>query len=173
MQASSNLALSVSAVMCFALCGCEKLTAIADAAREAGANKVELVAMRAELSQVKARLLTLEGVQDKRLAETNARLADLELVQTKSEKTQEAHTLPADEIPALKTAISLCVQQVHSAPEAKGGKDLFSDAKFWTDFDAFYNPANGRVENNNLYNGGVPAVFFFKKCMTTQGFPLK
>lgn len=39
-------------------------------------------------------------------------------------------------------------------------------------FDAFYNPATKKVENNAYYVLERPALFRFNKCMATQGFPL-
>jgi hypothetical protein len=62
---------------------------------------------------------------------------------------------------AVAKAVSKCVDIVRS----KG--DEWSKG-----FDAFYNPATGRLENNVVYAGGREPLFRFNKCMVQQGFPL-
>jgi hypothetical protein len=44
-----------------------------------------------------------------------------------------------------------------------------SDAKYYKQFDAYYNPATKRVMNNGPKAG---AIYYFEKCMAEQGFPL-
>jgi hypothetical protein len=56
---------------------------------------------------------------------------------------------------------------VHRFPADK------SDLSFFKKFDAFYNSAAGRVENNAFLDGDLPALYQFNKCMASQGFPLK
>jgi hypothetical protein len=55
----------------------------------------------------------------------------------------------------------------HNQIETPGGSE------FYKHFDAFYNPATGRVENNGYLNGDVPPQYQFNKCMASQGLPLK
>ena len=60
-----------------------------------------------------------------------------------------------DAAPA-KAAVAICVEQVHKAGHP--------------DFDAYYNGATGRVENNAT--GAVAENYLFRKCMAEQGFPM-
>ncbi|CAN7597005.1 hypothetical protein LJR069_004419 [Variovorax paradoxus] len=39
-------------------------------------------------------------------------------------------------------------------------------------FDAYYNPISGRVQNNVRYQGEMPALYAFNKCMVGKGIPL-
>lgn len=63
--------------------------------------------------------------------------------------------------------VKQCVDVVHRFPADK------SDLSFFKKFDAFYNSAAGRVENNAFLDGDLPALYQFNKCMASQGFPLK
>ncbi len=146
----------------FSLAGCERNKAIDDS------HDAKIAGLQSEVSQLKARLLVLDGLQDKRLSEVDARLAKLEAIQKMPTSTKDSHTIPSEVVPTLKKAISDCVSQVHASAEGKA--ETYTN--FFTGFDAFYNPANGRVQNNSQYVGGQPAVFMFNKCMTVQGFPL-
>jgi hypothetical protein len=63
--------------------------------------------------------------------------------------------------------VKQCVDVVHRFPADN------SDLGFFKKFDAFYNSAAGRVENNAFLDGDLPALYQFNKCMASQGFPLK
>jgi len=63
--------------------------------------------------------------------------------------------------------VKQCVDVVHRFPADNG------DLSFFKKFDAFYNSAAGRVENNAFLDGDLPALYQFNKCMASQGFPLK
>jgi len=63
--------------------------------------------------------------------------------------------------------VKQCVDVMHRLPADK------SDLSFFKKFDAFYNSAAGRVENNAFLDGDLPALYQFNKCMASQGFPLK
>ena len=63
--------------------------------------------------------------------------------------------------------VKQCVDVVHRFPADN------SDLSFFKKFDAFYNSAAGRVENNAFLDGDLPALYQFNKCMASQGFPLK
>jgi hypothetical protein len=43
------------------------------------------------------------------------------------------------------------------------------DSEFFKSFDAFYNPASGRVEDNVTLQGERKALFLFRKCMAEKG----
>lgn len=45
-------------------------------------------------------------------------------------------------------------------------------ARFYREFDAYFNSATKRVINNGYLNGHVPVEYEFGKCMAGQGFPL-
>jgi hypothetical protein len=67
----------------------------------------------------------------------------------------------------IEKAVKHCVDVVHQFPADQ------MEAQFFKRFDAFYNPASGRVENNGYLNGDLPPVYQFNKCMASQGVPLK
>jgi len=39
-------------------------------------------------------------------------------------------------------------------------------------FDAHYNPISGRVQNSVRYQGEMPALYAFNKCMVGKGISL-
>ena len=139
-------------LICFSflfLGGCDKFRDIEQLKSDVAINKQQMSAVKAELASVSERLFSLETAQ-KKLVTNDGRQA-----------------LSAEQIVMLKNVILQCVQIVKkSAP-----KDDYNQ-NFYSQFDAFYNPATGRVQNNNLYNGGIPVVYAFNKCMTSLGFPL-
>jgi hypothetical protein len=65
---------------------------------------------------------------------------------------------PAIAADTVDNAVQVCIQVTH-----KSGYPYF---------DAFYNPATKRVENNISLAYQQPALFYFNKCMASQGFPL-
>lgn len=54
--------------------------------------------------------------------------------------------------------VKLCVGAVHAQYQNSG-------------FDAFYNPANGTVQNNVAFLSQQQALLTFEKCMAENGFP--
>jgi hypothetical protein len=74
-------------------------------------------------------------------------------------------TTDADRALVTKT-VKQCVDLVHAD---KSEPDLKT---FFEKFDAFYNLASGRVENNATRNGDQRALFVFKKCMNEKGIPI-
>jgi hypothetical protein len=68
----------------------------------------------------------------------------------------------------IKKAVRTCVDLVHRLTIA----DPLS-ARFFGEFDAYYNPATKRVINNGYRNGDIPPQYEFGKCMAGQGFPLE
>lgn len=69
--------------------------------------------------------------------------------------------------PECEKAIQACVDVVHAS------KVSDVDRLFFREFDAYYNPADGTVQNNAYRNGDRMPLYTFKKCMVKQGFPLK
>ncbi|HEY5207870.1 MAG TPA: hypothetical protein VIJ42_00335 [Stellaceae bacterium] len=65
----------------------------------------------------------------------------------------------------INTVITYCVGIARNTPDNSGNYNN----PIIRNFDAFYNPVTGNVENN----GTSVALFQFDKCMTQQGFPLR
>jgi hypothetical protein len=55
--------------------------------------------------------------------------------------------------------VKFCVARVHLQNDEPSQR-----------FDAFYNPATGRVENNAIYDADQEPLSRFEKCMAMQGF---
>jgi hypothetical protein len=78
----------------------------------------------------------------------------------------------------IRKTVKLCVATVHKAggcwtESGNGNSCSYSEHEFYINFDAFYNPASGTVENNVTLQGERKALFIFKKCMAENGVPLK
>jgi len=69
----------------------------------------------------------------------------------------------ADNVEAIRLAISQCVKQVRANPN-QGAFNLVLPA-----FDAYYNPATHQVQDNVTYAQQKPARYAFKKCMAERG----
>jgi hypothetical protein len=63
-------------------------------------------------------------------------------------------------------AVKACVEIVH-ASKVEG-----LDKLFYKSFDAYYNPADGTVQNNAYRNGDTRPLYTFNKRMVQKGFPL-
>jgi hypothetical protein len=74
----------------------------------------------------------------------------------------------ADANPDAVKAVKVCVGSVHKMHDTS----QLHDDSYFKHFDAFYNPANGKIENNAYRNGDREPLYQFDKCMTEQGFPL-
>ena len=75
-----------------------------------------------------------------------------------SEAFAESKSLPIDK------TVETCVKKVRAIPS-------YGD-QFFHNFDAFYNPVDGTVQNNATSSMDMGAVFQFDKCMTQSGYPL-
>jgi hypothetical protein len=64
------------------------------------------------------------------------------------------------------SVVKNCVNTVHQFPTDS------INALFFAGFDAFYNPATQRVENNATRVGDQDPLFQFNKCMAATGFAL-
>ncbi len=71
-------------------------------------------------------------------------------------------------VTSVSDVIDFCVDEVHKHK----AEDAY-EQKFYLNFDAYYNPATDRVNNNAMRNGDQPPLYLFNKCMTKAGFPLK
>lgn len=129
----------------FILSGCDKLKAIDELQVNSATNNQQVIEIKDELTSVRVRLLALEAAQ-KKTANKN-----------------EPQPLSAERVQALEKSIIGCVQSVRSSTP---------NDSFFAQFDAYYNPASQRVDNNVIYNGSRPALYAFNKCMTHQGFAM-
>jgi hypothetical protein len=69
--------------------------------------------------------------------------------------------------PEVEKSIKSCVELVHKIK----AKNQFED-EFYKNFDAFYNPATGLIQNNAYRNGDREPLYRFNKCMTERGVSL-
>jgi hypothetical protein len=74
----------------------------------------------------------------------------------------------SDQPAAISKAVSHCVIAVHNTHPTESWMQ-----QYYTNFDAFYNPASGAVQNNAQTVGDMKALFVFNKCMAEQGYPLR
>jgi len=80
----------------------------------------------------------------------------------------QPQTNPTDPNAALKSAVRACVRHVRNMPNPN---PVYGDS--YKHFDAFYNPASGRVENNAFLNVDQQALYVFRECMAEHNYPLK
>ena len=136
--------------------GCDKLKEATDRLDSIDAIKADAAASKQQVAALKA---AIDGLY--------MRLIAVEANQRTVSEHQGPQPLSTEQVAQLNAAISACVQLARSAVPSGDYQRQYVET-----FDAFYNPATGRVQNNNLYNGGMPAVFAFNKCMNARGFPL-
>ncbi len=138
------------------LAGCDKIKQIASLGDNLAATQKQVATLNAGLAATNEHVekLNLE------LAEVKMRLAISDGAQASSGGPQ---TLPPNQIAALQKSIQLCIANVHSI--APGNQ-------FYSRFDAYFDPVTGTVKNNVMYNGDMPALYAFRKCMIQQGFSL-
>lgn len=135
------------------LTGCDSGKEVDELKAEVATNKQQITNLTVELALVKDRLTALESTQ------------------RKSVSSNDPQPLTENQTAILKKAISQCVQFVRdSAPKNSLGPNGGYD-EVYSKFDAFYNPATGRVQNNNQYVD-QSAIYAFNKCMSEKGFPL-
>jgi hypothetical protein len=75
----------------------------------------------------------------------------------------------SDQTSSINKIVAHCVNVVHTT---KPSADQAYMASFYRNFDAFYNPASGLVENSARLQGDQKPLFIFNKCMSEQGLPL-
>src|SRR6266852_3993586 len=92
------------------------------------------------------------------------RVAAIGCVALSASTLAQTATPPAstiDQLTPVAKAVKHCSDVVRAKPDAWSQK-----------FDAFYNPASRKVENNATMVGDQQPLFEFNKCMTEMGFPL-
>lgn len=128
--------------------GCDKSPAITELKAQLATQQEQISLIKTEIEQLKRSAAILKGEHDN------------------APKSDSQNSLSSEHLASLNKAISLCVSRVRAS--APSGQELF-----YKSFDAFYNQETGRVINNVQFQGGVPALFVFNKCMSDQGIPLK
>lgn len=168
---SSSLGLGLAVPFAFTLIllsGCDKLKAIDDLAAQTTSNKAEIDSLKKSLADSRKETDGLRsqviGIYD--------RVAAVESVQAaQATKAPSAPQSPAalgpQEIATLKAAIEACVQVGRAVPPPQ-----YSDGSMTKGFDAYYNPITGRVQNNVRYQGEMPALYAFNKCMVSKGISI-
>jgi len=149
------------------LSGCDRLKQIDELPARAEASRVAIAALQLEVATAKKEITELRDD----LGATKARLllAELSAQQaTATKKAAEPQPISGESLATLTAAIAGCVQVAREIP----AQDEM-EARFYKRFDAYYNPGNGLVQNNARYNGEMPALYAFNKCMVAKGFPLK
>jgi hypothetical protein len=76
----------------------------------------------------------------------------------------------------IQKVVNMCVEFVHRSPVPPAVSRLYGpemSSLFFRNFDAFYNPASGLVQNNATTVGSQPSLFVFQKCMAEHGLPLR
>jgi uncharacterized coiled-coil protein SlyX len=150
------------------LSGCDKLKAVDDLMAQTASNTAEIDSLKRSLADSRKETDALRsqviGMYD--------RVAAVETVQatqaTKAPSVPPSPTaLGPQEIATLKAAIEACVQVGRAVPPPQ-----YSDGSMTKGFDAYYNPISGRVQNNVRYQGEMPALYAFNKCMVGKGISL-
>lgn len=152
-----------------------RLLALAGIIALAGCDRIERYdSTTAAVQELRQQVLELQS-QTKLQAEVIASLqADANLVADRvralerptKQARDESGGLSAEQISATKRVVAQCVASVRAAAPPD------YDARFWKEFDAFFNQATGRVRDNVVYNGSLPAQHAFHKCMAEKGVPL-
>lgn len=147
------------------LSGCGKLKAIDDLMAQTANNAAEIDSLKRSLADSRKETDALRsqviGMYD--------RVAAVETVQAaQATKVPRSPTaLDPQEISTLKSAIEACVQVGRTVPIPQ-----YSDGSMTKGFDAYYNPVSGHVRNNVRYQGEMPALYAFNKCMVGKGVSL-
>lgn len=158
----------VSGFLAMPLSGCDRFVKFDPSRTDAlearvGSQEGVLKAMQAELGTLKAQLLVAQYRMDS---------FEQQSTRAQSDKARsEPSILSPEQVASLSPIIADCVKLVRASGQ-QGGTMAEMEAKFWTGFDAYYNPASGRVENNVMYNGQRPALYAFNKCMSAKGVPV-
>ncbi len=163
--AGMQLAIPITLAVAVLLSGCDKLKAVDDLTAQVATNKAEIDSLKKSLadSRKDTELLRSQviGMYD--------RVAAVETVQTaQATKAQATPPPPAapgpQEVATLKAAIDACVQVARAVPPPP-----YTDSAMTKGFDAYYNAITNRVQNNVRYQGEMPALYAFNKCMVSKG----
>lgn len=159
LQPFCHLALFLIAALL--LTGCGKNKEIDGEKADVAANKQQIAALAADLAASKQQIATLKAD----LAEVRATVTTIGEGQRKNASKDEHPTIAQEQIAQLNKTITDCVARVRTLSPV--GKE-----QFYVHFDAYYNAANGRVMNNVQYQGEVPALYAFNKCMSSRGISI-
>ena len=81
----------------------------------------------------------------------------------------EKKALTSEEVENINQTIAKCVQDVRGmALSARNA----SDALFFNEFDAYFDPVSRAVRNNGGVNGSRNSEFAFRKCMASMGWSI-
>lgn len=97
-----------------------------------------------------------------------SRIAGFGVVAVLGSGSALAQGTATDQTTMINKAVVHCVNLVHNTHSQEQYMQMF-----YTNFDAFYNPSTGNIQNNAQSNGDMKALFVFNKCMAEQGFALK
>ena len=137
---------------CLHLSGCEKAGAANEVKIALAASTSQVDAMRTEIVELKQRLAKVELSQQQTAKEP-----------TDQPKAKASPSYSPEQVASVNAVVKLCAAAVRkTAP----------DDKFYSEFDAYFNVAAGRVLNNTVYMGSRPAVYQFNKCMADNGTPI-
>ncbi|MEB0058802.1 hypothetical protein [Variovorax sp. LG9.2] len=163
----TSFVLFFATVVC--LSGCDQLRAFDEVKNGVVADHQRLAELTVTSSDSQQQIVSLRV----ELGAIKQRLAALEIAQSVSPKaaSNDPAVLPSEQAAMLTASITQCVQQVRSIGDTLP-KEPFDNAVVYAKFDAFYNVASGRVQNNNQYVD-QSAIYAFNKCMSTHGWPLK
>lgn len=83
-----------------------------------------------------------------------------------SGQTTASPNFTPQQIEAINQVMKHCIDIVHGTQDP-----IYQE--FFHRFDAYFNAANGKIQNNATVVGDQKALFVFNKCMAQNGFPLK
>jgi hypothetical protein len=128
-------------------------------------NQAEISNLRAQVELSRKETSDLKSNISTEVKNLKERIERLEAQPTKTEAAKTLSSSSGDAAP-IGNAIAECVRKVRSLEtQPKGFGQPYAE------FDAFYNPGSGRVENNNRYVDQGP-TYAFNKCMASKGVPL-
>lgn len=144
-EAAMRKVIRVLALMPLALidAGCDNQAAVADL-------RTRTEALTAEVTNLKGRVEELEALT----------------VEQGKAMAAKATSPPSPDTAMINRVLAECVRKVRSLETQPKGL-----GQPYAEFDAFYNPGSGRVENNNRYADQGP-TYAFNKCMASKGVPL-
>ena len=128
-------------------------------------NQAEISNLRTQVELSRKETNDLKSNISVEVTNLKSRLDHLEAQPAKTEPMKTPPP-PNNDAAAISKIVAECVRKVQSLetlPKASGQP--------YAEFDAFYNPGDGMVHNNNRYVDQGP-TYAFNKCMTSKGVPL-
>lgn len=153
----------------FLLGGCDQFKSIDAMQRDVAANQKRVSELAYESINSRQQVVNLAS----EIAAIKEKLAALETMQSKAAKpaSNDPPTIPNEQVASLKGSIAQCVEVVKKLKDSHPIGTLIEN-EVYINFDAYFNPATGRVLNNNHFVD-QSAVYAFNKCMVSQGWPMK